>query len=354
MGKNIVICFDGTGNDFSGPSSNVLKTYRLIIKDAEQGQVAFYDPGVGTVSTNNAYTAVLNKLIRWRKAIMGGAFGLGVKHNIGDAYHYLMNCYVQGDKVFIFGFSRGAYTARAFAGMLKKCGLLHKRCENLLPYAEKIYFDKNNKEEAENFRSSVSRVCTHHLVGVWDTVSSIGRGLSKRTFFDADLNPDVKVGLHAISIDETRKKFPISLWAKSKNPKQILKQVWFAGVHSDVGGGYPETGLSDFALSWMLNEARDNGLKIHSEWGYEVMPYHNAAMHESREGFWKIWSKKPRIIQPYANVEPSADNPVLIHESVYLRMNKKSGIDIYKPTLPIDQYVEIIKEHEDPINDLDF
>lgn len=340
MTKNIVICFDGTGNDFDGPSSNVLKTYRSIIKDPTKDQIAFYDPGVGTTSTNTAYNILLNKLINLRKKILGGAFGLGVKHNIGDAYHYLMNCYDEDDKVFIFGFSRGAFTARAFAGMLNKCGLLDKRCDNLIPYAEKINFAKNNKEEAETFKRSVSRLCTPHLIGVWDTVGSLGKLMKKRTFFDTELNPDIKVGLHAVSIDEKRKKFPVTLWAKCKNPHQTIEQVWFPGVHSDVGGGYPESGLSDCALEWMLSNAEKHGLKLHDEYGYDIVPNYIEDMHESLKWYWKILGARTRKIQPYTNIDSSESEKVKIHKSVFDRMGRKSA-DIYKPELPNIDTIEM-------------
>lgn len=344
MSKNIVICFDGTGNDFGGPSSNVLKTYRSIIRDPKEDQIAFYDPGVGTESANTNLSIITGKLKATIKKLMGGAFGWGVEHNMADAYHYLMNCYDDGDSVYIFGFSRGAFTARAFAGMLVKCGLLDKRCQNLIPYALKINNKRGNEEEAETFRNSVSRLCTPHLIGVWDTVGSLGKLLTKKKFFNTELNPDIKVGLHAVSIDEKRKKFPVTLWAKSKNPAQIIEQVWFPGVHSDVGGGYLEAGLSDFALQWMLINAEKHGLKLHPEYEYELLPNYSEDMHESLTGLlWKILGARPRKIQPFTSVECSELEKVKIHKSVYSRKNRKSKDNAYNPKLPDEKFIAVVE-----------
>lgn len=174
-----------------------------------------------------------------------------------------MDTYEDGDSVYLFGFSRGAFTVRALSGMLDKCGLLTTGSENLIPYAAKLYNGRNNGETTAFFKEHFSRSCTPHLIGVFDTVSSLGLLYSHLRFFDQKLTSGVTHGYHAVSIDERRPKFPVSLWdEKIADSDQTIEQVWFPGVHSDVGGGYARKGLSDIALEWMLKKSEQAGLVI--------------------------------------------------------------------------------------------
>jgi len=310
---NIVVCCDGTGNEYGANNTNVVDMYKPIIRDREQ--IAYYDPGIGTFSV---FGRNLGKTIG---ILMGQAFGFGLTENIEDAYNYLMDRYQPGDKVFLFGFSRGAYTVRALAGMLHKVGLLQKGSVNLIPYASEVYNTRGNDQVAEGFRATYSHVCKPHFIGVWDTVGSLGWWFGKR-FFNTQLNPDVTNAYQAISIDEKRKKFPISLWDEDQlAPNQNLVQVWFAGVHSDVGGWYEQRGLSDITLIWMLENAEKHGLRLKPGWQADLKPDPLGQIHESREGFWRLWRPAIRRIPEGAK----------IHSSVRIRMEAKKG---YSPPLP--------------------
>ena len=291
-GKNIIVCCDGTGNEYTAyKNTNVVHVFENIVRD--ERQLAFYDPGVGT------FDSLGRTMGNALGTILGKGFGWGLQQNIEDPYRYLMDRYLPGDagtepdKVFIFGFSRGAFTARALAGMLFKIGLLQKGSKNLIPYASKIYNGKvrinhndsaatKKKKEAANleneitargFKKTYCHSCHPYFIGVWDTVASLGYFFSKR-FFDDKLHRDVRYAYHAISIDEKRKKFPISLWDENSIDKgsQTIRQVWFAGVHSDVGGSYQEKGLSNVALRWMLQQAGNAGMKLKDNWDETLEP----------------------------------------------------------------------------------
>ncbi len=200
--KNIVICCDGTGNEFGRNNTNVVLTYMLARKD--DAQVAYYDPGVGTGGWDYEEDGKL-------RAKGDQATGHGLQKNVEDAYRYLMACYQPGDKVFLFGFSRGAFTARSVAGMIHKCGLLRRDAGNLVEYAAKAYNTEGNDALAAEFRKAFGRDCSVHFVGVWDTVESLVMNAGKR-FHDATLNAEVANGYHALAIDERRRDFPPSLW----------------------------------------------------------------------------------------------------------------------------------------------
>jgi type VI secretion system (T6SS) phospholipase Tle1-like effector len=266
MAKNIVICCDGTGNEFGDNNSNVVKLYSTLIIDGTQ-QVGYYHPGVGTMGSPTA----TNKLSKAWSVLKGLAFGAGLLDNVGDAYRFLMNVYETGDNVFLFGFSRGAYTVRALAGVLRMFGLLCPGNEGLIPYITRLYAKRTRDaggmthtfKVAGGFKATFCRPCPLHFVGVWDTVSSVGWIWNPVQVPYTARNPDMQVGRHAVSIDERRCYFRNSLWGPSF-PHQDIKQVWFAGVHSDVGGSYSEaeSGLSKIALQWMLHEALSFGLLI--------------------------------------------------------------------------------------------
>lgn len=318
MSKNIVICCDGTGNEYGANNTNVVDMYAPIIRDANQ--MAFYDPGVGTFSV---FGRTLGKKIG---VIMGQAFGYGLQANIEDAYEYLMNRYQPGDKVFLFGFSRGAFTVRALAGMLFKVGLLQKGSKNLISYATTIYNTRGDDEIAAGFKETYCHECHPHFIGVWDTVASLGWFFGKK-FFDAKLHPDLANAYHAISIDEKRKKFPVSLWDENHLvANQKVEQVWFSGVHSDVGGSYEAHGLSNITLIWMLQAAESHGLRLRKGWQEQITPNHLDELHNSRSGLWKLWLPAHREIPEGAK----------IHKSVLMRAEE---MEEYNPRLPKDYVV---------------
>jgi len=313
MSTNIVVCCDGTGNEFGAHNTNVVSMYNPIIRDPDQ--VAYYDPGIGTFSI---FGRTLGKKVG---TTLGQAFGYGLRENIEDAYQYLMDRYEPGDKLYLFGFSRGAFTVRALAGMLHKVGLLQKGSVNLVPYATAVYNTKDNHDVAEGFKETYCHHCPIHFIGVWDTVGSLGAFYGKQ-FFDDRLNAEVTHAYHAMSIDEKRRKFPVSMWDEEHlAPGQNVVQVWFAGVHSDVGGSYQESGLSDIALVWMLENAEKHGLRLNERWQSGFKPDPLGAIHESRKGAWKVWRPAERNIPEGAR----------IHESVVIRARE---VEEYEPVLP--------------------
>ena len=315
MGKNIVVCCDGTGNESGPHNTNVVKLYEAIVRDANQ--VAFYDPGVWTFG-------VFGWSLGRRVAIrMGQVFGAGLQQSVEDAYRYLMDRYEPDDRLFLFGFSRGAYAVRALSGMLRMCGLLQKGSVNLMSQVSRIYNHRARHEMAPDLKRTYCRECRPHLIGVWDTVGSMG-WFWGRKFFDTTLSHDVGWGYHAVSVDERRRKFPVSLWNESKKaPNQHIAQVWFPGVHSDVGGSYAETGLSDITLAWMLERAADRGLCLRPDWRDAVQPDPAGCQHESRTGLWRLWRPAPRAIPPGA----------LVHESVHARI-RDPAVAYDPPNLP--------------------
>lgn len=363
MPKNIVLCCDGTANELATDRTNVLKLCLLTIKNDQQR--VYYQPGIGTADV----PGVINFMERWLSRMAARAFGAGLADNIGSAYSFLVTNYDIGDQIFLFGFSRGAYTARAVAGLVQAFGLLRRDNDNLIPYAIRILTRlqkaSTDRERArcfsalEAYRSNFSWAAPEiWFVGVWDTVYSVSWFDNALIPFSAN-NPKIRVGRHAISIDERRAYFRSNLWrpAAPPNPSgpQDIKQVWFAGVHSDVGGGYPEedSGLSKIALQWMLREAEAAGLLIDPTRRDEVLglstsakyvpPDPNATMHDSLEKWWwtaevipkRHWNwvkgrEEHRMNLGRRRVLPPG---ALIHRSVTQRTGYKP------PNLPMDAII---------------
>ena len=328
--KNIVICSDGTGNEFGENNTNVVEAYSICKKTS--AQVVFYDPGVGTGSWE--YTEGQGPGEESLRSLSDQITGNGLQNNVNDAYKFLMETYEDGDRIYLFGFSRGAFTVRSLAGMLYKVGLLPAENDNLIPYAAKLYNIEGNIEIAHGFRETFSRRCPVHFVGVWDTVASLVMNAGKRWHSHA-LNPEVKFAYHALSIDEKRRDFPPCLWLEGPNdvaPGQIIEQVWFAGVHSDVGGWYEERGLANISLHWMLTKASSRGLKIdRSELGARQPDPHDT-IHNSFKGIWRIRGRHARKI-------PSGSR---VHASVFERKRRRSNN--YKPkNLLTPSHYEIVE-----------
>ena len=270
MSKNIVICCDGTGNGIDHPEldSNVVKLYRCL--EIDKDQVAYYHPGVGTLGDPTHRNWIARQWAR----IKGLAFGAGLMPNVADAYRYLMNTYQDGDRIFLIGFSRGAYTARVLASVIHMCGLLCAGNEGLIPYILKLYSQWSRRAAYQDdagptfdaFKWSFSHQNVDiHFCGLWDTVSSYGWIYKPVKLAFQGNNPILRTARHALSIHERRCFYAAKPWKEPATPgNRDLRQVWFAGVHSDVGGSYPEPGsaLSKIPLEWMLVEARKAGLHL--------------------------------------------------------------------------------------------
>lgn len=304
MPKNIVICCDGTGNEFGDQNSNVVKLYKTLICSPDQ--IAYYHPGLGTMGARNALT----RFGKWWTRLIGLAFGYGISDNVADAYLFLMRRFQPGDQVYVFGFSRGAYTARALCGMLHIVGLLTEDNEALIPYAVRMIKSAQIQfDVAADFKKTFSRECKPHFVGVWDTVSSVGwvYNAVRFPFTTAIRNPDLNIVRHAVSIDEHRAFFRQNLFGQPHDPPQDVREVWFAGVHSDVGGSYPEaeSQLSKLAFRWMLCEAEIAGLAIDPQRKAQILggtpPYVapdplTKNQHESLHGWWWIAELWPKVV----------------------------------------------------------
>lgn len=319
--KNIVICCDGTGNEYGRNNTNVVELYSVANNDGEQ--IAFYDPGVGTGGWE--YEESTGDL----RSKSDQATGHGLMNNVMDAYRFLMTVYEPGDRLYLFGFSRGAFTVRSLAGMLHKVGLLRRANDNLLEYASKIYNTTGNDEIAAGFMATFAIPCPVYFIGVWDTVESLVMNAGKK-FHNTTLHPDIRFGYQALAIDEVRKDFPPCLWNPANiTTGQTIEQVWFAGVHSDVGGWYDERGLANIALNWMLGKATACGMMIDAQ---KAARYHGNAldkMHRSYAGLWRIRGKRTRKI-----AEGS-----WIHRSVVERMQNPDSR--YQPKNLPDDYAVV-------------
>lgn len=263
MSKRLVVCCDGTWNrgDQRHPT-NVAKVCAAVAPVDGSGtvQVPHYVQGVGTA--------------RWER-IRGGVFGMGLSRGVIDAYRWVAENYSPDDEIFLFGFSRGAYTARSTAGLIRNCGILTQPTEEHIQQAYTIYRGEEPPDgpNATAFRAAHSQpLASIRFIGVWDTVGSLGipvgdnkitRWINRRWgFHDTALSTWVENAFHALAIDEVRKPYSPTLWnAPMDAPaEQRVEQVWFSGAHSDVGGGFAETGLSDVALLWMAEQAEGCGL----------------------------------------------------------------------------------------------
>lgn len=373
MAKNIVICCDGTANEFATDRTNVVKLCSTLVQDPAR-QIVYYHPGLGTMEPPGALTGLARAVTK----LLGRAVGYGLAADIRDAYVFLMNNYEEDDRVFLFGFSRGAYTARAVASLLHMYGLLPRGNEPLVPYAVRMLAAVNAAGTvthavlsparrqaaplrmftlAEQFKQTFSpRTCPVWFLGVWDTVSSVGWVDNPLRLPYTASNPVIQIGRHAVAIDERRAFFRTNLWRPAQAPAAAgpvdLKQVWFPGVHCDIGGGYPEkeSGLSKIALEWMLREAERAYLQLdpgrvdtvlgRTGTGDYVQPDPNAMMHQSLKGLWilaefvpkrhydtqtRSWVRRLNLFRRRS----FPPNP-LVHESAYLRGSA------YQARLPAD------------------
>ena len=370
MAKNIVICSDGTGNRGGKTrGTNVWRIFNAVDRhsavDSDNNpikQITHYDDGVGTDD------------LFWLR-LLGGAFGWGLSRNIRSAYAFLAMNYEPGDRIFLFGFSRGAYTVRSLAGMINRCGLIKReavinagrRRRRILKRILNAYRSVD-AEKAKCVREAlkIDDLCFHsdpipiHFLGVWDTVDAVGmpfdeikvidtislRVCKRRLwgFHDRKLGPHVHHAYQALALDDERKTFHPLIWehpntcpdsktdcAENGPKKPIIEQVWFAGVHSNVGGGYPKDSLSFVSLDWMMGKAEECGLRfvngVRKEYQRDADVH--GRLYDSRTGLRAFYRYAPR--NPYELYERTNDEKFLpaIHGSVFERIQR--GTDYYAP-----------------------
>ncbi|MGY3206212.1 DUF2235 domain-containing protein [Streptomyces sp. TE5632] len=349
MAKRLVVCCDGTWNFADQPSrTNVAKVALSVRQGPTAGkeQRVYYHSGVGTQ--------------RWER-LRGGAFGVGLSRNVVDAYRFLVETYEPDDELFLFGFSRGAFTARSLAGLVRNSGILRREHADRTQEAWSLYRDRieqPNGAASTLFRRSYARETEIHFLGVWDTVGALGIPLPdaaplqpavnrfnhRWAFHDTELSSWIKGAFHALAIDEKRSAFRPTLWHQRPDAaRQELKQVWFVGVHCDVGGGYKEAELSDVTLLWMVGQARRYGLgfddDVLSAAGPKVMrpaksvdfrvePNGSGQLHESREGMYRLAKAHHRILGGAVNDKNEPDGNEFLAVPAKERYDRDTG---YRP-----------------------
>lgn len=314
--RNVIVCCDGTANEFRKDNTNVVRLYSFLLADPA-GQVACYHLGLGTMEAAGALTS----WGRWFTKQLGRISGYGLEADLRDLYVFLMRHYQPGDRLFLFGFSRGAYTVRALVGLLRFYGLMENGNEPMVPYAIRLLVaadrtirgDANERGEAfrlaAKFKATFgTRKCRPHFVGVWDTVSSVGWVSNPLRVPGTATCGEVSIARHALALDERRAFFRAnrfrSVARRGADAVGNLKEVWFAGVHSDVGGGYPVSSdpganLWKFSLSWMLREAEAAGLLVDTSRKRKVLggePDPDAPRHESLAGWWRVAEFMPKKV----------------------------------------------------------
>ena len=313
MTKRLVACCDGTWNIAGQPSKTNVTKLALSVLPVHAGteQRVYYQSGVGTHG--------------WDR-LPGGAFGVGLSRNVLAAYHFLIETYEPGDELYLFGYSRGAFTARSLAGLIRNCGILRRDTASRVKDAWLLY--RNRLEEPAGTASALFRRAYAHetrirFIGAWDTVGSLGIPVTWRlpvvslinrrwTFHDTELSSWVDGAFQAIAIDERRRPFEPTLWHQQSGAgtTQELKQVWFAGTHGDIGGGNEDTGLSDISLLWMVEQARRYGLEFdasklndigpatmhpNASTAFRVCPSVMGALHNTWTGLYRL---TPPLLRP--------------------------------------------------------
>jgi len=369
MSKNIIICSDGTGNTANkNRGSNVFKVFEAVdvnkhkwedIKQedkANKPQVAIYDDGVGTQSFKPF-------------KILGGAFGWGLSRNVYD--------HEKKDDIYVFGFSRGAFTVRTLVGFIAECGLpRHDKCENEKEFDDLVESAYNNYRKRDQtilqfilnwiFSKPMDENKFHKgipikFVGVWDTVSAVGlpfyeftqfwnRWVWRFTFHDKRLYSKVEKACHALSLDDERKTFHPLIWDEKGESPGRIEQVWFSGVHSNVGGGYPKQGMSLVPLHWMMSKAhmKSQGVRfLNMDWD-NYRDHRNVCgkLYNSRAGLAVYYRYKPRELDEIFEEQKEEHK---IHISVFERIAQ--GTEGYSPgNLPRKFKVVSDKENWDDQN----
>ena len=333
MPKNIVLLSDGTGNSAAKPfKTNVWRLYQALDLGpprvpGQVQQIVFYDEGVGTENF---------KPLR----LLGLAFGIGLARNVKDLYTFLCRNYNPGDGIFLFGFSRGAFTVRVLAGLVLRCGLVTASNEADLEERVELAYSEYKRDVARRATATRPRLIagrilggprrgynTNHItlgvpqlfprisfIGVWDTVDAYGmpidelklaidRYLWPMTVADRNLSPYIDRACQALSLDDERPTFRPVLWDERIPPHARLTQVWFSGVHANVGGGYPDDGLAYVAMQWMLDEAGASGLRFYPQDRIAVdnRTDTQAKQYDSRSGLAGYYRYGPRIVDRLCN-----------------------------------------------------
>ena len=329
--KRLFVCCDGTWNaptdlhDGVPVPTNVCKFYNALAERDESNpsieQLRYYHPGVGANES-------------WLHRVWDGAVGNGLARNVQSAYKWLGDHYAGGDPIFIIGFSRGAFTARSVAGFINRCGLPSAPTWELVEEAFALYrLDPHAIATIE----ALSRFKTAHpspaqleihFVGVWDTVGALGipktfnpLGIDwhNNRFHDQTLCSLVRHAYHALAIDEIRSTFAPTLWIGSPAPGQIVEQVWFAGVHADIGGGYQENALSDQSLRWMVEHASKCGAAFRNEMIAQLAPNSDGVLHDSFAGVFRVTGSQPRSFPDLAAPNQVTPTGQRVHPSVLAR-----------------------------------
>jgi uncharacterized protein (DUF2235 family) len=344
--RRLIACCDGTWNkpdSYSG-STNVIRLARAIKPRSADGisQIVYYHSGVGTGN--------------FVDHLIGGGTGIGLSANVRSTYAFFVDNYHDGDEIFLFGFSRGAYTARSVAGMMGHVGIVRKRDMNnfdpLWDYYRLPVKERQRHEQTflADFRDRVpGEQVTIRCIAVWDTVGSLGIPDSRfcqtaYSFHDTALGPGVEFAYHALAMDEQRGPFQPTIWDSNAKPRvtQTVEQVWFAGVHSNIGGGYPEHELSDAALFWMCSKL-DRLLDIDREQlctqAERKRKYAKGQLVDSRTGTWKLF---PRAVRKICETDPSER----IHESVWRRVAKEDGQPLPSPYRN-EEFLTCLEQHRE-------
>jgi uncharacterized protein (DUF2235 family) len=383
MPRNIILCCDGTNNEFGKENTSVVRLIQAVDRDPLKQHV-YYDPGVGTLPEPSVWSA----LGKWLSKVFGLAFGGGIFWKTEEAYSYLMDFWEPGDRVYLFGFSRGAYTARLLAAVLHQLGLLPRGNYNLVPYVMRLFKALHGEQSAEavhgyfslcnEFRWSFARYVPEspsdrrfriHFLGLWDTVSSVGWVWDPPAYPFTAKNPSVDVIRHAVSIDERRAFFRQNLMRQAR-PDQDLLQMWFPGVHSDVGGGYPEDqgGLWRAPFSWMLNEAKSAGLAFDDRRVSKVLTRSPVStepcldrQHESLRPLWwpaeffpkLVWRGEDRSRRPALSLgrRRSIEEGALIHRCALLRLRGNAD---YRPANLSNRFIESVRSLADVPDFMDY
>jgi uncharacterized protein (DUF2235 family) len=349
--KNIVICSDGTGNSaVKDRGTNVFKLFEAVDSHGHRRnpswapQVTYYDDGVGTEN------------FKYLRAF-AGATGFGLSRNVKQLYLQLSRVYEPGDRIYLFGFSRGAFTVRTLAGMIVSCGILNTRHADFPTEAalrkgiERVYSEYRKRcrtklaallrPDRDPGPSYSKRHCVKdpefapdgrvriRFVGVWDTVDAVGLPLRiadvwndwvwRFKFPDRKLSPLVDKACHALAVDDERESFTPVLWDETEEPDGRIEQVWFAGAHSNVGGGYPRQGMSLVALDWMMNRAEEANLRfVKSERTY-FDEHRNVddKLYDPRAGAGTFYRWRPRDIERLCARNGAV---VKVHASVFERI----------------------------------
>ncbi|HJU43818.1 MAG TPA: DUF2235 domain-containing protein [Vicinamibacterales bacterium] len=341
--KRIVICADGTWNerdqineDTGRPRpTNVTKVARAVRSRAANGidQIVFYLDGIGT-------RGPLDK-------VSGGAFGHGMERNIRELYRAIVYNHEPNDELFFFGFSRGAFTVRTLAGFMRKVGMIEKEGDYYVPEIYACY-EKGATEGSVEWTKAFHNVKSRgpcppiKFIGVWDTVGALGApgflgqfiNPAKYKYHDVSLGPEIQNAYHALAVDERRRPFKPNLWDRPPGWNGRLEQAWFAGVHSNVGGGYAPDGLANEALHWIVEKAEQLGLEFDNDYLKPFLPCFNSKLRDSMTPMYRAMLPMTRDVAKHTAAGEA------VHQSTLDRL-QLAGVNYAPPaaaalrTLPV-------------------